>query len=105
MVASWRSDVHRDSRRQKKRLTALGSYLLGDGGQPPEAILSVVCEEFHCPPDVALRQPWGLVKAVLDYRAMSSAKDLHKTDPGHMTEGQVALWGEMVNLCEAEEHG
>ena len=36
----------------------------------------MVCEAFGCPPDVAERQDWALVTAVLEYRAAKAAIDL-----------------------------
>ncbi len=38
--------------------------------------MSDVCEVFSCPPDVALRQDWHLVQAILEERAARRAVDL-----------------------------
>lgn len=43
------------------------------GPQPYEGILSEVCSAFGCPPDVAGRQDWALVQAILDYRQAREA--------------------------------
>jgi hypothetical protein len=46
-----------------------------DGALPPfELLLSRVCEEFHCAPDVALRQPAKLTLRVMDVRSYTRAK-------------------------------
>ena len=39
-------------------------------------MVSHVCEAFNCTPDVAERQDWALVQAILDYRAARLAVDL-----------------------------
>jgi len=31
-------------------------------------VISIVCEAFGCTPDVAEKQDWSLVQAILDYR-------------------------------------
>lgn len=38
--------------------------------------MSEVCEAFGCPPDVAERQNYGLVSAILDYRAAMRAREV-----------------------------
>lgn len=35
-----------------------------------------MCVAFGCTPDVALRQDWALVQAILDYRTAKAAIDL-----------------------------
>ena len=37
--------------------------------------MSVVCEEFGCTPDIAVRQNLVLVRRILDYRAATMARD------------------------------
>lgn len=37
--------------------------------------MSAVCEAFACTPAEALAQDWGLVQAILDYRAALAARD------------------------------
>lgn len=36
----------------------------------------MICREFGCPPDVAQRQDWPTVLAVLEFRALEQAIDL-----------------------------
>jgi hypothetical protein len=35
-------------------------------------MISVICREFSCTPDVALRQDPRLVRAILDYRRLAA---------------------------------
>lgn len=37
--------------------------------------MSVVCEEFGCTPDIAMRQDLVVVRRILDYRAAMMAKE------------------------------
>lgn len=75
-------------------------FILGEGSQPPEAAISVVCEAFGCTPKEALEQDWRVVKNILDYRAMVAAKEQHNVDVTKMTPGQVALWLEMIEAAK-----
>lgn len=36
--------------------------------------MSEICEAFHCPPDVALRQDYALVMTILEQREFMDAK-------------------------------
>jgi hypothetical protein len=35
-------------------------------------MISVICREFNCTPDVAIRQDPALVRAILDYRRLEA---------------------------------
>ena len=69
-------------------------------------MVSIVCEAFGCPPDVALRQDWRLVKGILEYRLAESAKRQHNVDATKLSEAQVNLWGQMcAALVELKGQG
>ena len=70
--------------------------MLGEGHQPDESIISIVCEAFGCTPDVAMRQDLALVRRILDYRMIESAKGQHNQDATKMTEAQTKLWMEAM---------
>lgn len=68
----------------EKRLEALADHFLGYsltsdpgvvrmGPQPPEGLLSVICESFGCTPSQALAEDWDTVHRVLEYRAAAAA--------------------------------
>lgn len=46
------------------------------GPQPFEGLVSAVCQEFTIAPDVAIRQDWPMVQAVMEYRRASEAMAL-----------------------------
>jgi hypothetical protein len=85
----------RDGGAAKKRIKALAEFILHDGPQPPEALLSVICEAFNCTPAEALEQDPQTVYPILEYRLAEAAKRQHKTDVSKMTEGMARLWKEM----------
>ena len=69
-------------------------------------MVSIVCEAFGCPPDVALRQDWRLVKGILEYRLAESAKRQHNIDATKLTKAQVDFWEEMcAALVELKGQG
>ncbi len=86
----------------KKRLRAVAFYILGDGRQPPEGMISEICRAFTCTPDVALKQDLRLVQEILDYRMAGAARDQHNQDATKMTSEMLKLWMEMIPLAEAE---
>ena len=64
----------------------------------------MVCEAFNCPPDVALRQDFATVQAILEYRTLQAAKEQHNRDVTQLTPGMSALWQEMLQAGELN-HG
>ena len=86
----------------KKRLRYLGEHILGDGPQPVAATVSVVCESFGCLPSEVMDEDWKLIRDILDYRLLMSAKDQHNNDASKMHPSQVALWTEMVEAVESD---
>jgi len=81
-----------NSGNQKKRLKALAEYVLGEGQQPYESTIGVICEAFNCTPDVAMVQDIALVRRILEARMLEQAKDQHNADNTKMTEAQTKLW-------------
>ena len=47
-------------------------------------------------------EDWKLVRDILDYRLLMSAKDQHNNDASKMHPSQVALWTEMVEAVESD---
>ena len=87
---------HGNLRRTKKRLKALAEFILGDGHQPAESLISIVCESFSCTPDIAVTQDMALVRRIWEVRLMESAKTQHQGDVTKMTEAETALWMEAM---------
>ena len=85
-----------DDSHPKKRLKALTEFILGEGLQPPESLISIVCEAFGCTPDVAVTQDMALVRRILDVRMMEGAKAQHNQDASKMSEAQTELWMEAM---------
>ena len=47
-------------------------------------------------------EDWRLIRDILDYRLLMSAKDQHNQDASQMQPSQVALWKEMVEAVEED---
>jgi hypothetical protein len=47
-----------------------------------------------------MNEDWGLVRDILDYRLLMSAKDQHNQDASQMQPAQIVLWKEMVEAVE-----
>ena len=45
-------------------------------------------------------EDWRLIREILDYRLLISAKDQHNQDASKMHPAQIALWREMVEAVE-----
>ena len=80
----------------KKRLKALAEYVLGEGQQPIEAILSVVREAFNCRPSEAMGEDMALISRILEARMLDNAKTQHNEDATKLTEAQMKLWLEAM---------
>ena len=65
----------------------------------------MVCEAFHCTPDVAERQDYQLVTAILDVRLLEAAKQQHNDDASKMTAPMVERWMEMIQICGVDNDG
>jgi len=49
-----------------------------------------------------MNEDWALIRDILDYRLLISAKDQHNQDASQMQPAQVALWREMVEAAESD---
>jgi hypothetical protein len=64
--------------------------------------VSVICESFGCLPSDAMEQNWNMIRDILDYRLLASAKDQHNQDASKMSPAQIMLWQEMVEAVESD---
>jgi len=62
----------------------------------------VVCESFGCLPSEVMDEDWRLVRDILDYRLLMSAKVQHNQDASQMQPAQIELWKEMVEAVESD---
>ena len=84
----------------EKRLRAVGEHLLGDGSQPGSIRLSILCDAFNCLPSEIENEEWQVLKEIMDYRLLASARDQHNQDASKMSPGQIEAWKEMVEAVE-----
>jgi len=47
-------------------------------------------------------EDWHLLKSIMDYRLLVSARDQHNQDASKMTPGQVQVWKDMVEAVEED---
>jgi len=47
-------------------------------------------------------EDWRLVRDILDYRLLMSAKDQHNQDASKMHPSQITLWKEMIEVVETD---
>lgn len=79
--------------------------MLGDGRQPHEAMISEICEAFGCTPDVAEQQDEGAVRAIMDYRALKTAKAQHNQKDTTMSPELIPLWMEVIKMIPDSQGG
>jgi hypothetical protein len=66
-------------------------------------MVSEVCEAFGCTPDEALRQDWGLVTAIFDYRAANQAvKSFNDKDGFTVLERNPQLIEVLARMARAQ---
>ena len=58
--------------------------------------MSAICDAFRCPPDVAVRQDWTLVRRIMDYRNAGVAVELFNA--GGKAWGQMQKHPELGDL-------
>jgi len=63
--------------------------------------IGVICEAFHCLPSEAMNENWAVIREILDYRMLVSAREQHNQDASHMHPSQVAAWTEMVEAVDS----
>ena len=64
--------------------------------------MSIICNAFNCLPSEIENEDWELVKDILDYRLLISAREQHNQDATKMDEAQVKIWTEMVEAVESD---
>ncbi len=64
--------------------------------------MSIICNAFNCLPSEIENEDWKLVRDILDYRLLISARDQHNQDATKMDEAQVKIWTEMVEAVESD---
>jgi hypothetical protein len=47
-----------------------------------------------------MKEDWVVIREILDYRMLASARDQHNEDATKMQPAQVELWTEMVKAVE-----
>jgi len=47
-----------------------------------------------------MEEDWAMIKNIMEYRMLVSARDQHNNDASKMTTGQVEIWREMVEAVE-----
>ena len=47
-----------------------------------------------------MEEDWAMIKNIMEYRMLVSARDQHNNDASKMTPGQVKIWREMVEAVE-----
>ena len=47
-----------------------------------------------------MEEDWAMIKNIMEYRMLVSARDHHNNDASKMTPGQVEIWREMVEAVE-----
>ena len=45
-------------------------------------------------------EEWQVLKEIMDYRLLASARDQHNQDASKMSPGQIEAWKEMVEAVE-----
>lgn len=53
-------------------------------------------------PSEAMNENWAVVRDILDYRLLTSARDQHNEDASKMTPAQIEAWAEMVRAVEED---
>ena len=64
--------------------------------------MSIICNAFNCLPSDVENEDWELVKQIMDYRLLISAREQHNQDATKMDEAQVKIWTEMVEAVEED---
>ena len=53
-------------------------------------------------PSEAIHEDWAVVREILEYRMLASAKEQHNHDASQMQPAQVESWKEMVEAVESD---
>ena len=76
---------------------------MGGSRQPYNVTNGIICEAFGCLPSQVEGEDWAVIRDVLDYRLLASARDQHNQDASGMQPAQVEIWQEMVAAVEGED--
>jgi hypothetical protein len=49
-----------------------------------------------------MEENWSVIREILDYRMLMSAKTQHNQDASQMTPDQIEIWKQMVEAIEDE---
>ena len=47
-----------------------------------------------------MEEDWQVIRDIMDYRMLVSAKNQHNDDASKMSEGQMKIWAEMAEAVE-----
>ena len=70
---------------------------------PDEGLISIICDMFGCTPDVAIKQNYKTVRAIMDYKMAEQAKEVFNSDASKMTPSQVRMW-KQLNEAQNGKH-
>ena len=63
-------------------------------------MVGILCEAFGCLPSQVINEDWHVMRDIMDYRLLISARDQHNQDASKMTEPQMKIWAEMAKAVE-----
>ena len=47
-----------------------------------------------------MKEDWAMIRNIMEYRLLASARDQHINDASNMAPGQIKAWREMVEAVE-----
>ena len=62
--------------------------------------IGIICETFGCLPSDVMKEDWAMIRNIMEYRLLTSARDQHNSDASKMSPGQIEAWREMVEAVE-----
>ena len=78
----------------------MGRYVLGDDSQPTNVTIGIICEAFGCLPSQVQDEDWAVIRDIMDYRLLVSAREQHNQDASKMDQSQIKIWAEMAQAVE-----
>jgi len=63
-------------------------------------MIGIICEAFGCLPSAVLDEDWEVIREIMEYRMLISARDQHNQDASKMSEAQIGIWAEMAEAVE-----
>jgi hypothetical protein len=49
-----------------------------------------------------MTEDWAMIRNIMEYRLLVSARDQHNNDASKMSPGQIEAWREMVEAVETD---